>query len=114
MYPKLIVNLEKLRENIDAAAKITKEDGNCFGTITKDFTIAKKPIDPTITVSGSYTYTGSAITPDFTVLDDSRELADTDYTCTLSSNMNAGKGTIRISAVENSNYAPTLKVYYDN
>ena len=29
MYPKLIVNLEKLRENIDACAKITKEDGGC-------------------------------------------------------------------------------------
>ena len=29
MYPKLIVELEKLRNNIDACAKITKEDGNC-------------------------------------------------------------------------------------
>ena len=29
MYPKLIVNLDKLKANIDACAKITKEDGNC-------------------------------------------------------------------------------------
>ena len=29
MYPKLIVNLDKLKSNIDACAKITKEEGNC-------------------------------------------------------------------------------------
>ena len=29
MYPKLIVNMDKLKANIDACAKITKDDGNC-------------------------------------------------------------------------------------
>ena len=29
MYPKLIVNMDKLKANIDACAKITKEDGGC-------------------------------------------------------------------------------------
>lgn len=29
MYPKLLIDLKKLRENIDAVAKITKEDGGC-------------------------------------------------------------------------------------
>ena len=29
MYPKLIVNIDKLKANIDACAKITKEDGGC-------------------------------------------------------------------------------------
>ncbi|QAT43988.1 ornithine racemase Orr [Aminipila luticellarii] len=29
MYPKLIIDLKKLNSNLDAVAKITKEDGNC-------------------------------------------------------------------------------------
>ena len=29
MYPRLLINIEKLKKNIDAVAKITKEDGNC-------------------------------------------------------------------------------------
>lgn len=29
MYPKLIIDVNKLRNNIDAAAKITKDDGGC-------------------------------------------------------------------------------------
>lgn len=29
MYPKLVYNMEKLKANVDAAAKITKDDGGC-------------------------------------------------------------------------------------
>ncbi len=29
MYPKIIINLKKLEKNLDAVAKITKDDGNC-------------------------------------------------------------------------------------
>ncbi len=29
MYPRLLINIEKLKKNIDAVAKITKNDGNC-------------------------------------------------------------------------------------
>ena len=29
MYPKLLIDIEKLRSNIDAVAKITKDDGGC-------------------------------------------------------------------------------------
>lgn len=30
MYPKLIINMKKLKGNIDAAAKLVKDDGNCL------------------------------------------------------------------------------------
>lgn len=29
MYPKLVIDIEKLRSNLDGVAKITKEEGNC-------------------------------------------------------------------------------------
>ena len=29
MYPRLLVDLNKLRSNLDAVAKITKEQGGC-------------------------------------------------------------------------------------
>ena len=29
MYPRLVVDLKKLRSNLDACAKIVKEDGGC-------------------------------------------------------------------------------------
>ena len=29
MYPRLVMNMTKLRANIDAVAKITKEGGKC-------------------------------------------------------------------------------------
>ena len=29
MYPKMIIDMKKLESNVDAVAKITKEDGGC-------------------------------------------------------------------------------------
>ena len=83
-----------------------KADSNYTGTTTKEFTIAKKSITPTIDVTGSYKFTGSAITPTYTVKDGSTALASTDYTATVSNNINAGSGTITVTA-NNGNYTFT-------
>ena len=67
-------------------------------------TIGKKPITPTITVTGSYEYTGNPITPAFTVEDSGTELASTHYTAEVTNNVNAGTGTITVKEAANSNY----------
>ena len=33
MYPKLVVNLKKLEDNLNAVATITKDHGNCVKVI---------------------------------------------------------------------------------
>ncbi|HCM92165.1 MAG TPA: hypothetical protein DIS78_06355, partial [Lachnospiraceae bacterium] len=80
-------------------------DRSCTGSIEKTFTVAKKSIIPLVTVTGSYTYTGSAIVPEYTVTDGSDTLAPTDYAYTISDNINAGQGKIRITARLKGNYS---------
>ena len=82
-----------------------KSDGNYTGSATKAFTISKKPITPTVTVTGAYTFNGSAITPSYTVKDGSTAIAAAEYTETLSDNINAGTGKLRISAAAAGNYS---------
>ncbi|MEG2344820.1 MAG: ornithine racemase Orr, partial [Anaerovoracaceae bacterium] len=44
MYPKLKINIKKLRENLDAVAKITKDDGNCSVMIVTKGLCADKQV----------------------------------------------------------------------
>ena len=81
-----------------------KDNSNYTGSVTKDFTIAKKSITPTIAVSGTYTFTGSAITPAFTVKDGDTALTDSDYTAVLADNINAGSGKITVTEKTTGNY----------
>ncbi len=83
-----------------------KENGNYFGSISADYTIKKKEIVPAITVNGSYSFTGFAVTPDITVKDGDRVLAATDYTYTVSKNVNAGNnaGVITVMETDSGNY----------
>ncbi|MCR5602989.1 MAG: Ig-like domain-containing protein, partial [Lachnospiraceae bacterium] len=85
---------------------VTARTGSAYtGSVTKGFTIGKKAVNPTVTVTGSYTYTGSAIEPTYTVKDGSTSLATSDYTASLSDNTNAGTGKITVSATSGGNYS---------
>ncbi|MBR5421790.1 MAG: InlB B-repeat-containing protein [Lachnospiraceae bacterium] len=81
-----------------------KEESNYSGSKTMAFTIAKKTITPTVTVTGSYSYTGSAITPSFTVKAGGTELDAAEYTASVTDNINAGKGKITVTAAARGNY----------
>ena len=83
------------------------EGGNYAITETnKTFDIAPKTVSsPTITVAeGTYSYTGSAITPAVTVKDGETVIPDTEYTVGYSNNTNPGTATVTITDVEGGNY----------
>ena len=77
--------------------------GNYAGSAAANFTIGTKPITAEmITISGTYTYTGSAITPTVAVKYGGVTLTeDTDYTVGLSNNTNAGEATVKITGTGN-------------
>lgn len=81
-----------------------KTTGNYIGEVSKAFTIAKKSITPTITVTGTYEYNGNEIEPNFTVKDVTTALASTDYTAAFADNTNAGTGKITVKEAEHGNY----------
>ena len=61
-----------------------------------------------------YTYTGNAIKPEFTVTAADVELtAETDYTVTYAGNVNAGQGSITITATETTFYTGSKTVNFD-
>ena len=84
-----------------------KKDSNYSGSATKTFTIAKKSVVPEVTfVNGnSYAYTGSAITPTYTVKNGNTALATSDYTASIEDNINAGEGKLTIAAAAGGNYS---------
>lgn len=92
-----------------ASIKVTASDlsyNNYSGSITKTFTIVPQSLDAkmiyTSGVHSSYTYTGSAITPEPQVKYYAKTLIkDTDYTLTYSNNVNAGTATITLKGIGN-------------
>ncbi|MDY5510983.1 MAG: YDG domain-containing protein, partial [Dysosmobacter sp.] len=72
---------------------------------TATATISRKEITPTIEVSGTYAYTGSAITPAFTVKDVETPLTEGDYTAVVTDNTAAGTGKITVTAKDTGNYS---------
>ena len=80
--------------------------GSLSGSVTKEFTIAKKETMPKVAVTGLYIYTGSPIEPEYTVKDPDTGmiLSDRDYHVEFADNINAGKGKIIISEAEDGNY----------
>lgn len=72
--------------------------------VTVPCEITKKAVTPEIVITGTYTYTGNAITPEFVVRADGVELAETDYAIALSDNVNAGTATISIVEKDGGNY----------
>ena len=87
--------------NHSASAIYTPEDTENYNTINyvAEFTVLLLPIDgATVTVSGTHTYNGSAITPEVTVTLGEKTLTkDTDYTVSYSDNVNAGTATVTIT-----------------
>ena len=70
--------------------------------------ITPRKITPDIRVSGSYSYTGEAVIPEFTVFYESEDggeavLDESMYTASFEENTNAGTGIIRVTAKEGEN-----------
>ena len=99
----------KYQNNLNAGtATVTLTGkGNYSDSVSKTFTIEPKSITPVVTVSGDYTYTGSAITPAYTVeiTKGDLKLGDDQYTVELSDNTNAGTGKIIVKAKDGGNYS---------
>ena len=76
-------------------------------TVNVPASITPKPLSsgPSVTITGTYTYTGSAITPTYTVMDGATALTISDYNAVLTNNTNAGTATLTVSAAANGNYA---------
>ncbi len=73
-------------------------------TVSVPAEITAKSITPTVEVTGTYTYTGSAITPTITVKDGETALTTNDFSATVTNNINAGTATIKITAKSGGNY----------
>lgn len=95
MNQDYVVNYSNNIDNGTATIEV-KGIGNYEGsTGTRTFTIAPKPITPHIITFDEY-YTGSAITPRFTVSDNGITLTPNDYNVGVANNINVGKGTVNI------------------
>ncbi|MGN1110912.1 MAG: YDG domain-containing protein, partial [Oscillospiraceae bacterium] len=93
--------------NVNVTISLTDASGNYkLGntTVSVPAVITAKPITPTVEITGSYTYTGTEITPTITVKDGTTELKSTDYTATITNNINAGTGKVTITAKSGGNY----------
>ena len=83
--------------------------GNYAGTATKSWSLRAKDISAvTVTVEGTYTYTGSAITPIYKVKYGDDNVANTNYTAQITNNINAGTATITLNG--KGNYSGTTAV----
>ena len=83
-------------------------------TASVPYTIASRDASSaTVGISGTYTYTGSAIVPDANnvsvKLGDKTLVYDTDYTFTASDNVNAGIGTATLTVNFKGNYSGSAK-----
>lgn len=75
------------------------------GIASYELTVTAKAVTPTVTVPGTYTYTGSAQTPDPEVkAGDVALVKGTDYTVEYADNTNAGTATVTVKPVADSNY----------
>ncbi|NBI92643.1 hypothetical protein D3Z45_19220 [Lachnospiraceae bacterium] len=64
-----------------------------------------------VTVSGTYTYTGAAIVPpvrDVVVMVNGKTVDSSQYTISASNNINAGKATLTVTATETGNYSGSV------
>ena len=87
----------------------TAENANYKGSKTVALTISQKPLaNEMLDISGTYTYTGEAITPTYTVSDVVNEkelITEADYTVKITDTVNAGTATVTVTAAENGNYS---------
>lgn len=79
--------------------------GNCTGSVQKEFVVSKKDIVAAVAVTGTYSFTGSAVTPVCSVTDGINELSPTDYSVSFSDNVNAGTGRVTVTESATGNYS---------
>ena len=92
--------------NVGMATATVTCIGNYTGSIPKTFSIIPKSIKGvSVTIDGTYTYTGAAIVPadaDITVTDGNMALdKDKDYTLSVTNNTNAGTATVTVTGKGN-------------
>jgi hypothetical protein len=104
-------------DNINAstatAAVTVTGTGNYADTASTTFISVAKAMEASMVsgVSASYTYTGSAITPEPTLIFNSKEMAvGTDYDIAYSDNTSAGTATITITGI--GNYTSSIDVTF--
>ena len=94
--------------NVNTYTVVVTGKGNYTGSATKTFEITPKSIaDADVTVGGTYTYTGAAITPaaaNITVKDGTTTLTTDDYTISYENNINAGTNTAKVIVTGKGNY----------
>ena len=74
-----------------------------------EFTISPKPLtSDMISITGTNIFTGSAITPSYTVADGSL-LVSGDYDAVVTNNVNAGDGKITVTATNTGNYSGEIE-----
>lgn len=73
--------------------------GNYTGTVVRAFTVEQTAIDGIEVkgISSTYTYTGKAIEPEFTVWADGKQLEEADYTVSYENNVDAGVAKVTIT-----------------
>lgn len=76
-----------------------KGSGNYTGTVVRAFTVEQTAIDGIEVkgISSTYTYTGQAIEPEFTVWADGKQLEEADYTVSYENNVDAGVAKVTIT-----------------
>lgn len=80
-------------------------DTNYTGTVSKQFAIEKKIIVPVVSVTGTYSYTGDAVVPSYSVKDGETILAQSDYSAVVTDNVKAGQGMITVTETVGGNYS---------
>jgi hypothetical protein len=88
-----------------------------FDTVTRDLTITVGRRDlssASVSVSGTFTYTGAAITPVPSVSDGTPNLITSgDFTVSHSNNINAGTAAVTITATAGGNYAGSATAAFE-
>ena len=69
--------------------------------------VSKKVTNPTIEVTGTYTYDGTEKTPAVVVKDEINVIPSTEYSVSCENNINAGTATVKITDVDGGNYNVT-------
>ena len=75
-----------------------------FTAFTKDFTILRKEVTPTIVIGSEIlTYDGTARIPSITVMDGDAEIDAAEYTVSYENNVNAGTNTAKLTVKNDAN-----------
>lgn len=82
---------------------VTVENDSYKGTKSATLTINPKSLAADmLTITGTYTYTGAAVTPTFQVKDGEKVLVSgTDFTAEVTNNVNAGEATVTVTGQGN-------------